>query len=68
MTQQCEHFAEIHDVTPRTDGCEDCIAIGSTWTQLRVCLTCGRVGADPPTRAELDAARAELRSPVPDRS
>ncbi|TMG97311.1 MAG: UBP-type zinc finger domain-containing protein [Betaproteobacteria bacterium] len=44
MTQQCEHFAEIRDVAARTDGCEECIAIGSTWTQLRVCLTCGHVG------------------------
>jgi len=44
MPEQCEHFAEIADVAPRTDGCEECLAIGSTWTQLRICLTCGHVG------------------------
>ncbi|HEY3178451.1 MAG TPA: UBP-type zinc finger domain-containing protein [Casimicrobiaceae bacterium] len=45
MTEQCEHFAEIRDdVAPRTGGCEECIAIGATWTQLRVCLICGHVG------------------------
>ena len=41
----CEHFSEIQKVTPRADGCEGCIALGeSSWTELRVCLTCGYVG------------------------
>lgn len=25
-------------------GCEDCLAIGDTWVQLRLCLECGHVG------------------------
>ena len=25
-------------------GCPDCIAIGSTWIHLRICLKCGQVG------------------------
>ncbi len=45
MADRCEHFAEIdEEVTPRTNGCEQCLAIGSAWTQLRICLTCGHVG------------------------
>ena len=41
---RCEHFDAIRPVAPRTRGCEGCLAIGSTWTELRVCLTCGHVG------------------------
>jgi hypothetical protein len=41
---RCEHFDAIRPVAPRTRGCEECLAIGSTWTELRVCLTCGHVG------------------------
>ena len=40
----CRHFASIHDVAPRADGCEECLASGDTWTHLRLCLTCGHVG------------------------
>jgi uncharacterized UBP type Zn finger protein len=25
-------------------GCEDCLAIGDTWVELRQCLICGHVG------------------------
>ena len=42
--ERCEHFSAIRPVEPRTRGCEECLAIGSTWTELRVCLTCGHVG------------------------
>jgi uncharacterized UBP type Zn finger protein len=39
------HLVYVKDVTPRTPGvCEDCVAIGSTWVHLRLCLTCGHVG------------------------
>jgi uncharacterized UBP type Zn finger protein len=44
MGERCEHFAGIAPVAPRTRGCEECMAIGATWTQLRVCLSCGHVG------------------------
>jgi uncharacterized UBP type Zn finger protein len=43
-TDRCEHFSEIQSVAVRTNGCEECIALGERWTQLRVCLTCGHVG------------------------
>ncbi|WP_019633465.1 ubiquitin carboxyl-terminal hydrolase 14 [Actinomadura atramentaria] len=43
----CEHVAELPADTPspRTpEGCEDCLAEGSRWVHLRLCLTCGHVG------------------------
>ena len=40
----CEHLLEVEDAVPRTDGCEECLAIGGRWVHLRKCLTCGHVG------------------------
>jgi uncharacterized UBP type Zn finger protein len=39
------HLDLVNVVRPSThDGCEDCLRIGSTWQQLRICLSCGHVG------------------------
>jgi len=42
----CAHLDELPSaVEPSTtEGCEDCLAIGSSWVHLRLCLTCGHVG------------------------
>ena len=40
----CTHLDQIHDVRPGTDGCEECLASGSRWVHLRLCLSCGHVG------------------------
>jgi len=40
----CEHFEGLGHVRPRTRGCEECLALRESWTELRVCLTCGHVG------------------------
>jgi phosphoenolpyruvate-protein kinase (PTS system EI component) len=41
----CEHAAKVKPVPPRTPtGCEECLAAGTSWVQLRLCLTCGHVG------------------------
>jgi len=40
----CQHFDQIRDVAPSARGCEDCLRVGGTWNELRVCLTCGHVG------------------------
>ena len=42
----CEHLAAAPvAVRPRTpEGCEQCLADGTRWVHLRLCLTCGRVG------------------------
>ena|ERR1700690_2481584 len=42
--EPCEHYSDIRQVTARASGCEECIALGATWNELRVCLTCGHVG------------------------
>jgi uncharacterized UBP type Zn finger protein len=40
----CPHRDQIRDVAPRTNGCEECLKIGSGWVHLRMCRTCGHVG------------------------
>ncbi|MDT8307496.1 MAG: UBP-type zinc finger domain-containing protein [Anaerolineae bacterium] len=40
----CGHLAHARDVTPSTDGCEECIQLGDKWVHLRMCLICGHVG------------------------
>ena len=45
MATQCTHRDQVRDVDLRTaDGCEECLATGSRWVHLRLCLTCGHVG------------------------
>lgn len=39
------HLAQIRPVAPQTpEGCADCLAAGTPWVHLRLCLSCGRVG------------------------
>lgn len=40
----CSHLDQRQDVTPSSDGCEDCIPLGDNWFHLRVCMMCGHVG------------------------
>src|SRR6478752_2711542 len=44
MSPACEDASGINKVVPSAAGCEDCLAIGAKWTELRICLTCGHVG------------------------
>lgn len=44
MGEPCEHVSEIRQVMPRASGCEECLALGEQWNELRVCLSCGHVG------------------------
>ena len=45
MKTQCTHMNHVHSVTPCTpDGCEECLAGGTRWVHLRLCLECGHVG------------------------
>ena len=52
MVRRCSHLQTIREVTPSAAGCEECLAIGSEWVHLRLCLTCGHVGCcdDSPNR------------------
>jgi uncharacterized UBP type Zn finger protein len=44
----CEHLnnaaARQRGVEPSSEGCAECLAMGSDWVHLRLCLTCGHVG------------------------
>ena len=45
ISTECSHLRGVQDVTPSsTRGCEECLAAGSPWLHLRLCLTCGHVG------------------------
>ncbi len=42
----CAHLDQIvvTELPEEIAGCEDCLAIGSQWLHLRMCLTCGKIG------------------------
>jgi len=40
----CSHLEEAKPIAPRSDGCEECLALGHSWVHLRTCLTCGHMG------------------------
>jgi uncharacterized UBP type Zn finger protein len=44
MSESCSHVAQLGEVAPRGEGCEDCLRIGAEWVHLRLCMTCGHVG------------------------
>jgi uncharacterized UBP type Zn finger protein len=50
----CSHLdhVRITELPESVDGCEDCLAVGSKWLHLRICLECGHVGCcdDSPNR------------------
>jgi uncharacterized UBP type Zn finger protein len=43
---QCRHRAHIKitQLPESVAGCEDCLAEGTLWLHLRICLECGHVG------------------------
>ena len=44
VTAECEHRGAMRDVQPADDGCTQCKAMGDSWVNLRMCMTCGHVG------------------------
>ena len=42
----CTHLdhVQITELPAAVDGCEDCLAAGTLWLHLRICLECGHVG------------------------
>jgi uncharacterized UBP type Zn finger protein len=45
----CKHLTTLArarpaPVTPRSQGCEECLALRDEWVHLRLCMTCGHVG------------------------
>lgn len=43
-TKNCLHLSQVQDVVPSSDGCEECLKVGDSWVNLRLCLSCGQVG------------------------
>jgi uncharacterized UBP type Zn finger protein len=58
----CTHLDTItvFELPVAVPGCEDCLAIGSPWLHLRICLGCGHVGCcdDSPNRHATAHARS----------
>jgi len=50
----CTHLDQVVYLEPPEPirGCEDCLAIGSSWVHLRMCQTCGKIACcdDSPNR------------------
>jgi uncharacterized UBP type Zn finger protein len=50
----CTHLDHVlvTELPPAVDGCVDCLALGTKWLHLRICLECGHVGCcdDSPER------------------
>jgi hypothetical protein len=69
----CSHLdhVEITELPDSVEGCADCLATGSRWMHLRICLECGKVGCcdDSPnrhaSRHAADAAHPIIRSIEP---
>jgi len=40
----CTHLEQIGNVSPCTEGCEECIKGHYQWVHLRMCQICGHVG------------------------
>ena len=43
-SEHCGHLDTITVDGANSNGCEDCLAIGSRWVHLRRCTECGHVG------------------------
>ena len=54
MPPSCSHLDHVRvtQLPESVEGCEDCLASGSSWLHLRICLECGHVGCcdDSPNR------------------
>ena len=64
MTTSCTHLDHVRvtELPEAVAGCEDCLAAGTQWFHLRICLECGHVGCcdDSPQRhATAHAQRSE---------
>ncbi len=42
----CTHLDHVHvtELPDAVEGCADCLAEGTPWLHLRICLECGHVG------------------------
>jgi CPA2 family monovalent cation:H+ antiporter-2 len=61
ISTSCTHLDQIKVTTTDADGCPQCLELGDTWVELRLCVTCGQVGCcdDSPNRHASAHARAD---------
>jgi uncharacterized UBP type Zn finger protein len=53
VMERCPHTGLAHPkIEPSGQGCKECLAIGTSWVHLRLCMVCGHVGCcdDSPGR------------------
>jgi len=54
MATECAHLDHVlvTELPEEVDGCAECLAGGTPWLHLRICLECGHVGCcdDSPMR------------------
>jgi len=65
--RSCPHLAEASiDTVPNVEGsCEDCLAEGTSWVHLRLCLACGHMGCcDSSPRRHATAHFQQVGHPV----
>jgi len=63
----CSHLDQISvtELPESIAGCEQCLAMGSSWVHLRMCMSCGTIGccdASPNRHASRHAA--EMGHPI----
>ena len=63
----CTHLdhVTVTELPDEIEGCEDCLAAGTKWLHLRICLECGHVGCcdDSPMR-HASAHHQATRHPI----
>lgn len=63
MSSSCTHLEQVQvtELPEAVEGCEDCLAAGTSWLHLRICLECGHVGCcdSSPMRHASAHARAD---------
>ncbi|MEM9606970.1 MAG: cation:proton antiporter [Actinomycetota bacterium] len=68
---RCGHLDQVRAVRPGATGCQQCLADGTRWVHLRLCLICGYVGccdSSPGRHASAhfhDSGHALMRSAEP---
>jgi hypothetical protein len=59
------HLSQIRPVRVRTpEGCEECLALGTPWVHLRLCLSCGHVGCCDASPMRHARAHASALHPI----
>ena len=44
VNEACGDLDQVADVTPSSEGCEDCLPMGGRWVHRCICMSCGQVG------------------------